>query len=187
MDVNEESQGNESAHEEFRRVDTSQTQPSIEYSKKNGASKPLLLVLSLIVLLSIGATGYLLKDKFTSSEEPMSTPSPTGGLEAPITQPSPTPSFDRNKFTLRLLNGTKTSGLAATVSAKLKDLGYIINKTGNATNSAFTKTAVRVKKESSSGLLEQLIKDLSPDYSVEEAVNLKDSDTVDAEVILGDE
>ena len=183
--MNEENKENAAANEEFRRVDTSQTQPSIEYSKKNGASKPLLLVLGLIVLLTIGATGYLLKDKFTSSEEPTPTPNPSGRLEVPITEPSPSPSFDRAKFTLRVLNGTKISGLAATVSAKLKDLGYTIDKTGNATNSAFTKTAVRVKKDSSSGLLDQIIKDLSPDYDAGASVNLKDSDTVDVEIIIG--
>ena len=185
MGVNEEKQDTAAAHEEFRRVDTSQTQPSLEYGKKNGASKPLLLLLGLIVLLVIGATGYLLRDKFTSSEEPTPTPRPSGGLETPVTQPTPTPSFDRSKYTLRVLNGTKTSGLAATVSAQLKDLGYTIDKTGNATNSAFTKTLVRVKKDSGTGLLEQLIKDLSPDYDLEEGGNLKDSDDVDAEVVLG--
>lgn len=185
MGVNEESQENESVHEEFRRVDTSQTQPSLEYGKKNGASKPLLLLLGLIVLLTIGATGYLLKDKFTSPE-PTPTPEQSGKLETPITQPSPTPSFDRSKYTLRILNGTKTSGLAASVSATLKDLGYGVDKTGNATNSAFTTTRIRLKGDIS-GLLEQLIKDLSPDYDAKESTPLKDSDSVDVEIILGAE
>lgn len=183
--MDEQSQTAQTApvHEEFRRVDTNQTPDFSGLEKKDGASKPLLLLLGLIVLLAIGATGYLLKDKFTKPEP---TPTPTPVLETPVEeQPTPTPAFDRSKFTLRILNGTKTSGLAASVSAKLKDLGYSVDKTGNATNSAFTKTALRIKKGSSAGLIEQLIKDLNPDYIAQESENLKDSDTVDAEIILG--
>lgn len=167
--------------EEFKKVDTFQTSNYEGYNKKNGASKPLLLVLGLIVLLAIGATGYLLRDKFTRSEP---TPTPTPILETPVAEPSPTPSFDRSKFTLRVLNGTKTSGLAASAAAKLKDLGYQIGKTGNASNSAFPRAVVRVK-ESASGLLDQLVKDLSPDYDASDGGKLKDSDDVDGEVILG--
>ena len=157
-------------------------------SREDGVTKAAVISIVVVVLILIGAAGFFLKtriDKLTAE------PSPTPLAETPIatatSTPEPTPSFDKSKYTIRVLNGTKTSGLAASVSAKLKDLGYTIDKTGNATNSAFTNTVVRVKKDSSTGLLEQLIKDLSPDYSAKESIKLKDSDTNDAEIILGTE
>ncbi|TSC65301.1 MAG: Uncharacterized protein CEO21_445, partial [Microgenomates group bacterium Gr01-1014_80] len=148
--------------QEFRRVDTTQQTPSsgLYSSKKSGPGKVLLLILGLIVLLAIGTTGYLLRDKFTRAE-PAPTPAPE--LETPVVEPTPTPSFDRNKYTIRVLNGTKTSGLAASEAAKLKELGYQIGKTGNATSSAIAQTTIRLKEEPE-GLLDALIKDLSDDY-----------------------
>ena len=170
-----------SEHEEFKRVDTSQSQNLGEYNGKNGNSKPLLLLLGLIVLLAIGATGYLLRDRFTKVEP---TPTPTQVLETPQEKPTPTPSFERSKYIVKVLNGTKTAGLAASVSAKLKDLGYQVGKTGNATNSAFEKTIIKVKPDLSE-LSTALLEDLKAEYSADTGPNLKDNDTSDAEVILG--
>jgi len=172
-----------SVHQEFRKVDTTQQTPSsgLYSSQKSGPGKVLLLVLGLIVLLAIGATGYLLRNKFTKAEP---SPTPTPELQAPAAEPSPTPSFDRSKFTIRVLNGTSTSGLAGSESAKLKDLGYKIGKTGNATSSSTPRTLVKVKA-SASGLLDALIKDLKPDYDASDGGALKDSDDVDGEVVLG--
>ncbi len=172
-----------SVHQEFRKVDTTQQTPSsgLYSSQKSGPGKVLLLVLGLIVLLAIGATGYLLRNKFTKAEP---SPTPTPELQAPAAEPSPTPSFDRSKFTIRVLNGTSTSGLAGSESAKLKDLGYKIGKTGNATSSATPRTLVKVKA-SASGLSDALIKDLKSDYDASDAGKLKDSDDADGEVVLG--
>lgn len=157
---------------------------SLYAGKKNGASKPLLLVFGLIVLLVIGATGFLLRDKFTK-EEVVLTPAPESSLETPVNEPSPTPeAFDRGKYTLRVLNGTKTSGLAASEAAKLKELGYQIGKTGNATSSAIAQTTIRLKGEPE-GFLEALIKDLSADFEAVAGKALDSDDDVDAEVILG--
>lgn len=149
-------------------------------------SKAVLIITIVVVLIVLIGAGFFLKtriDKLTA--EP--TPSPTSVATTPITTeptPSPTPSFDRSKYTLRILNGTKTAGLAATVSAKLKDLGYQIGKTGNATSSAIEQTAVRTKN-GNDDLIAQLIKDLASDYQAASASALKASDDVDAEIIIG--
>lgn len=169
--------------QEFRRVDTTQQTPSsgLYSSQKSGPGKVLLLILGLIVLLAIGATGYLLRDKFTRPEP---TPAPAPELETPAVEPTPTPSFERSKYTIRVLNGTKTSGLAASVSGKLKDLSYNPGKTGNATSSAIAQTTIRLKG-SPEGLLEALIKDLSDEYDAIAGKALDEDDDVDAEVIIG--
>ncbi len=143
-----------------------------------------LLILALIGIAVIGASIYLLKNQFKDQGGSSSaSPSPQASTE-PSPSPSPTPSVDRSKFKIRVLNGTSQAGLAASVSAKLKDLGYQTDKTGNATNSAFTRTVVRVKS-SATGLLEQLIKDLTFQFDATSAGNLKSDDAADGEVIIG--
>jgi hypothetical protein len=153
--------------------------------RRGGGNKILLIILGIIVIILIAATAYLFRSKF--SAEPQSSPTPSPKLEQPVvvTTPEPTPqAIDRSQYTIRILNGTKTSGLAATVSAKLKDLGYKIERTGNATSSAFVKTAIRAKSNQDA-LISQLIKDLSPDYSGASSSALKANDPSDAEIILG--
>jgi len=153
-------------------------------SSEDGISKPALVITIIVVLAILAGGGFFLKtriDKITA------TPSPTPFVEAPVESaptPEPTPEFDRSKYTLRILNGTKTAGLAASVSAKLKDLGYSVAKTGNASTSA--ETTIKVK-EDATGLFEQLAQDLSADFKAVAGDALKDSDDVDAEVTLGAE
>lgn len=139
------------------------------------------IVVVLVILLTLGATFYLLRNKFSAATQRGEPPST---IEITSSSPSPTPEFNRSQFTTRVLNGTKKTGLAASVSAKLKELGYKVGKTGNATSSAFDRSEVRVK-DKAQGLLEQLIKDLMPDYDAMAGASLKSDDTVDAEVILG--
>jgi hypothetical protein len=150
--------------------------------KSSGVSKVLVILVGLVVLALIAVSAYLLRGQFSQSSSSAS-PSPASVVVEEST-PTPSPSFDRSKYSVRVLNGTSKSGLASTVSAKLKDLGYTADKTGNATNSATPRTLVRVKADSAD-LLAQLIKDLSPDYDASSGASLKDADTVDAEVVIG--
>lgn len=151
------------------------------YGPKKSGNKIHLLILILIGLAVIGGTVYLLKSQFESTPAEPS-PSPIA-IESPT--PQPTQSFDRAQYKLRVLNGTSTSGLAGSVSAKLKELGYQIDKTGNAPNQNFKKTEIKTKS-TTTGLSDQLLKDLPSEYSdASVAASLKDSDAADAEVILG--
>jgi hypothetical protein len=74
--------------------------------------------------------------------------------------------------------------LAASAAATLKELGYQIDKTGNAPKQNVEKTEVRIK-ESAKGLDEGLLNDLRGSYDATLSGTLKDADTADAEVILG--
>ena len=154
----------------------------IYYNQPKGVSKLPLIIVGLLILLLIGGGGYLIRGKFSQAP-----PQPPTQLETPliVTSIEPSPQIvDRSKYTLRILNGTSRSGLAGSVSAKLKDLGYIIDKTGNATQSGFPQTLIRVKLNLAE-LVSQLIKDLSPDFDAKEDTELPSSDTVDSEIILG--
>ncbi|MBI2021501.1 LytR C-terminal domain-containing protein [Candidatus Daviesbacteria bacterium] len=162
---------------------------SNQYSSSNSrsggrSSKLHIIILLLIGLAVIGGTVYVLKSQFGQSN-PSPTPSSIAeSTPTPSPSPSLTPSVDRSKFKIRVLNGTTKSGLAASVSAKLKNLGYQTDKTSNATNSAFQKTVIKVKQAATS-LIDQLVKDLAPDFDASGTSDLKDSDSADGEVILG--
>lgn len=140
-----------------------------------------LIILILIGLAVIGGTVYLLKYQFNSTPSPTPTPTPEATASPAAT---PTPAIENSKFKIRVLNGTTTSGLARTVSDKLKELGFQIDKTGNAPKQDYKSTEIKVKS-SASGLYDQLAKDLGSDYTASNSGELKDSDAADAEVILG--
>lgn len=155
---------------------------------QRSGSKLHLIILFLIGLAVIGGTVYLLKNQFNG---PAPTPTPEA-TAVPTVAPTPTPEpVERSNFKVRVLNGTTKSGLAGTVLAKLKELGYKSDRAGNATNSAFERTVIRVKENEQSSssnnasLSGQLTADLKPDYDAEIENTLKASDTVDAEIILG--
>lgn len=166
--------------------------PNIFFSQHNQpvppkrANKFHLLILVVIGVAVIGFTIYILKGGFGEiSINPQPSPSPSVQA-SPTPTPTPEPEVDRGKFTIRVLNGTPTTGLAKTVNDKLKGLGFNTSNPGNASNSAFTQTIIHVK-ESSAGasLLQRLILDLAPDYEAAESTKLDSSSSYDAEVILG--
>lgn len=150
---------------------------------RRGSNKWHLLVLFLIGIGVVGATVYLLKGQFPSSFSESPTPSPSI-ISSPSPSPSPSPELNRNSYKVRVLNGTSKTGFAKQIMDKLKSLGYLSEKTGNATNSAFERTIVRVKEKQSS-VSSQVVKDLSPDLDAEAQENLKANDPADIEVILG--
>lgn len=146
-----------------------------------------LLILLLIGAGVIGATVYFLKYQFNEPAKP--TPSPEISTPTPVATPTPTPVptiSDRSGFTVRVLNGTSKTGLAGTILTKLKDAGFKTDRSGNATNSAFEQTIIRVKEGSqSSALVETVTKDLGSDFSPISETTLKSNDKADVEVILG--
>lgn len=150
------------------------------------SSKWHLLILILIGIVVISGTVYLLKGQFKNvGVTPAPSPEPSVEPAQPSPSPSPSPSVERSKYKIRVLNGTTKTGLAASVSAKLKELGYQTDRTGNATNSALERTQIRAKSSLSS-LIDQIIRDLTGQFdTASSSSSLKESDSADAEVILG--
>lgn len=154
------------------------------------SNKLKFLILLIIGLLVIGGSVYSLKGKMGLSALKGLNPFKSTPTSAPVAQveetptPIPSPNFDRSQFKIRVLNGTPKTGLAGSTADTLKGLGYQIDKTANATNSAFPQTVVLVKPDDAS-LSAQLIQDLSSSYQATTSGELKASDTADGEVILG--
>lgn len=150
---------------------------------KRGASKLHLIVLLLIGAAVIGGTVYFLKTQFkpnsqVASETTQATPEPT-----PEPTPTPEPEANRADFTVKVLNGTTTTGLASKVTDQLKELGYKTEKGANAPKQDYEQTLISVK-EGQDILLKTLIKDLS-EYEASSGPTLKESDPLDAQIILG--
>jgi hypothetical protein len=151
--------------------------------RSNRSSKMYFILLVVVALAVLGGAIYLLKHQLSPAKV---TPSPTPKVEISTPAPSPTQApLDRSKYTLRVLNGTGKTGLAGTVADKLKTLGYKIDKTGNATQSAVPQTVVRTKSDGTD-LGAQLVKDLSDQQlDATTQANLKSTETVDSEIIIG--
>lgn len=148
---------------------------------RHRSSKWQLLFLVLVGIGVISGTVFVLKSQF-SEKTPEATPAPTMAAVVQTPTPVPTPAVDRAGYKVRVLNGTTKTGLAKQIADKLKGLGYQQEKVGNATNSAFERTVVRAKDIK---VIDALMADLKPDFDATAGGVLKDSDTADAEVILG--
>lgn len=146
-----------------------------------------LLVLVLIGVGVIGATVYVLKYQFNEPAKPA--PSPEIATPPPSATPTPTPVpvlEDKAAFRVRVLNGTSKTGLAGSVLAKLKSLGYQSDRAGNADNDDYQQTVIKVKEGTqSAALINTITQDLGTDYSPTSETTLKDTDRADVEIILG--
>lgn len=150
--------------------------------RRGGASKLHLLILLFIGLAVIGGTVYFLKTQFKSEPaKVVETPAPTS---TPSPTPTPEPEAKREDFKVKVLNGTTTTGLASEVTEKLKELGYQTEKGANAPRQNYEQTLVSVKP-GQEVLLKTLIKDLSYKFEASAGAELKESDPLDAQIILG--
>lgn len=153
------------------------------------ANKFHLLILVAIGIAVIGFTVYILKGGFGDINIGTPAPSPSPSATAtpePTPTPTPEPTVDRGEFTVKVLNGTPTTGLAGTIRDKLKELGYKTAAPGNAADSDVSQTEIRVKEGTASAeLLQRLTLDLAPTYEAKEGEKLDKKAAYDAEVIIG--
>lgn len=116
-----------------------------------------------------------------------SSPSPTPEVveSVPTPEASPSPSVDKASAKVRVLNGSGVTGKAATVKAFLETFGWKVTSIGNADNSDFAQTEVRVK-DSFKSFEDAIISDLSDKYSASANSDaLEASDSADIEVTVG--
>ncbi len=149
------------------------------------SSNLLTWILILVLLAGLGGAGFLLRDKITSMFVGSETKKEAEMAPAPTPTPEATPEpVARADYSVRVLNGTTTTGLAAELSDSLKEIGWKTLPVGNSTDKNVAQTLVKVKAGQDQ-LANQMITDLSSDYEASRGADLKSSDSADVEVVIG--
>lgn len=146
----------------------------------------ILIIIGGLVFAYVRGIGPFANINNLSKSTPSPTPESVQATSTPEASPSPTPaSVDKTKAKVRVLNGSGTTGKAATVKAFLETLGWKVSSIGNADNSDFTQTEVRVKDKFST-YSDAMVSDLSSKYSATaNSKALEASDSADIEVTIG--
>lgn len=109
---------------------------------------------------------------------------PAGGPAA--TAPPPAPEPKPEEFKVRVLNGTLVEGEAGRLSTKLKDLGFEVVETRNATTAGFVATRLRTTANVPAKIADMVKAALVDTYeSITPELLASDSAGVKIEVILG--
>lgn len=89
--------------------------------------------------------------------------------DASPTPPSTTPTskpIDLSEYSIKVLNGTSTSGVAAKVKTDLESQGFKVQSIGNAESTDFTKTEILAKAKVDKRFVDKLKEVLSKTYNV---------------------
>jgi hypothetical protein len=165
------------------------TREEVTRSSKKGYFGFFFLVASITFLLGlivIGAITYFYPSGTKSSVNLsfLTSPSPT-----PTSEPTATPEpeqVDLTAYSLRVLNGSGITGEAAKVKSALEEKGFEVASVGNAATSDYTKTIISAKEDVKEEYLNELIKTLQGDYSVNSVVeDAPSSQTADVVVTVG--
>lgn len=149
------------------------------------SKKTLILIIVLVLGIALGGF-FLFKNKGSVKKlvsGSSSTPTPTPA-STPAPTETPKPVLNRSDWSFEIQNGSGATSLAKKVGDKIKDLGYIVLKTGNADKSNYPTTQVLVRKELADKI-NLVIADLKDVIKIASfGGELKDS-TASARIILG--
>lgn len=124
----------------------------------------------------------------SDGKNPMTLTTLTGSTPTPTAEPAtPTPKeIDLTAYSIRVLNGSGITGEAAKVKTLLEEKGFEIASVGNAATSDYTKTVITAQEDTDEEYLNELIKALQDDYSVNSVVeDAPSSQTADVVVTVG--
>lgn len=150
-------------------------------SNKGRSKAPMYIALVVILaVLGAGGTYWYLQNRTPLRQD-------SAGQGEDLTQeptPTPTVAFNRSEWTIEVLNGTTTAGLAARVASELKELGYNVVKTGNSSKKVdatevYVNAAMRAKQEG-------LIEDLEGDWGISQVTGALEDSTASARIVVGD-
>ncbi|HUD45018.1 MAG TPA: LytR C-terminal domain-containing protein [Patescibacteria group bacterium] len=153
--------------------------------EENNSVRWLLIFIILFLLGLIGGLFYFFlfqgkqpaeKSKSTLKTVAVFTPVPT----AVAVQ------ISKDKYTIKVLNGSGVIGEAAKVQTLLTSDGYKVGGIGNADNSNYSQTELQVSSSVDQAYISALEKDLAKNYAVNTSTTPIDpSETVDVVVIVG--
>ncbi len=161
------------------------TDDAMQNKPKGGYLKFFALVafITFIVgVIIIGGISYFSSSMSNDSTMVASKPSPS-----PTSEPAtPTPAkVDLSAYSIKVLNGSGTTGEAAKAKTMLEGKGFTVGSVGNADTSDYTKTEISVKKSVNQAYINALITALKDMYSVNSVVNTSSSQSTDVVVTIG--
>jgi len=165
---------------------------NIEPEHKKGSKIWIILALVILLVLVGGGLYYFRQEVLLKSveqkEEPTSTPSQVS--------PSPKPEeatdsaeleADPSEFSIKVLNGSGTAGVAAEARDILEEAGFVVEDIGNADASNYEKTIIRAKENVSKDFLDLLREELGKLYLLDSNEELGEEEDTDVVVIVGKE
>lgn len=172
----------EETQEDIKKVgsDTNESIAFYPRLEKKKSKKTLYLVIILILILAF--LGFLFKHRIKSFVVGEAKPSPTP-VSTPIPTPTPNPLI-RSDWSLEVLNGTTSSGLAKKISDKLVSLGYPVVKSGNADKSTYTQTQIFIKKDLMDKI-DLVVADLKDTVKIASVSGELKEGTASARIIIG--
>ncbi len=155
--------------------------------EKKSSKHVLLLVIVAIISFGLGlGVSYAVGKVFMGQSQSIATASPTPTASSSAT-PSPTPSINRADITVEILNGSGIKGAAASAEKVFEDLGYTVERVGNADKSDYEESVVLVKSDADESLSELILSDIKDSYTASISATLQSSATVDVRFIVGKE
>lgn len=165
--------------------------PSPIYQESTGGknAKWLWLLIALIIVgalvfayvRGIGPFGQLKKGSQTTGESP----APASFVASPTPEATSGANIDKAAVKVRVLNGNGRAGAASAARDFIEGKGYKVVSLGNADNTDFAQTVVKLKN-SLVNIKNVLASDLSSKYSVTVSnTPLEATDSADVEVTVG--
>ncbi len=159
---------------------------NFSYNMPKKKSNKITIILAVLLLVIVGVVGAF----FFKSSKPAPTPVPT---TSPVTYETPSPTtapLVRSDWSLEVLNGSGTSGLAKKVAAEILALGYPVVKTGNADKQTYAKTEIFVRKDFADGgafgtKVDLIIADLKDVIKIASVAGELTEGTASARIVIG--
>lgn len=162
-------------------IPVSEDQP---VSRRPGGPSPLAILIPGVLLLGalLGGIAFYQKSLTQNATE---TPVPTNFPDVTET-PSPAPSseVDKEKYTIKVLNGSGTKGEAGVVKTLLEKAGFKVGTTGNAATYDYKKTVIQAKSSVEESFTKALSDALSEEYEVETEIETLPSTSTDTVVVI---
>lgn len=138
-------------------------------------------VVTLLVVICTGVVGfYLLQQNSQLSKADTKT---TTAEATPTTTPKLT--LDRSRWTFEILNGTSKAGVAGVLAEKLRGMGYVILKTGNADSKDYDTTKIFISPDKASGDAELMLQDVKAEVGVSSSSGGLTQGSASARIIIG--
>lgn len=170
-------------------IETENTTVNIPVEEKKRPKNFIMLFLVFVIGTFIGAGlifVYLTRFSKTKSNVPNEQDSSAEVSVSPIpTQETTKAPVDLKKYSIEVLNGSGTSGLAGNLKTTLETEGFNVLSSGNATNSSFIETVIRSKTNVDQSFVEKLKSILDKSFVVTETPDLLDTEKSDVVIIIG--